>query len=135
MVAPPNGGQPEAPSPCSPKADGTCSCPKREKPPLPPGFDPSMSVTELRYLIISHYASSSFNRCTAQPLPRMKGDPMPIYTDPDAIPVAAHTPIKVPAHWTEQVKADLDRDVALGIIEPVPLNTVSTWCARMIVIR
>ena len=59
---------------------------------------------------------------------------MPIYTDPDAIPVAAHTPIKVPAHWTEQVKADLDRDVALGIIEPVPLNTVSTWCARMIVV-
>ena len=47
VVAPPDGGHPEAPSPCRPKADGTCSCPKREKPPPPPVFDPSMSVTEL----------------------------------------------------------------------------------------
>ena len=59
---------------------------------------------------------------------------MPIFIDEGATPVAAHTPIQVPAHWTAQVKADLDRDVALGIIKPVPLNTVTTWCARMVVV-
>ena len=29
---------------------------------------------------------------------------------------------------------DLERDVALGIIEKVPLNTPTTWCARMVVV-
>ena len=134
VVAPPDGGHPEAPSPCTPGQDGTCSCPKREPPPPPPNYNSDMSVSELKNLIISHYASSSFNRCTRQPLPRMRGEPMPIFTNEGATPVAAHTPIQVPAHWTAQVKADLDRDVALGIIEPVPLNTVTTWCARMVVV-
>ena len=31
----------------------------------------------------------------------------------------------------EKVKADLERDVALGVIEGVPLNTPVTWCSRM----
>ena len=48
---------------------------------------------------------------------------MPIFTDPDSTLVAAHTPIKVPTHWADQVKVGLDRDAALGIIEPVPPNT------------
>ena len=92
------------------------------------------TIAELKDLLISYYASSAFNRCTRKPLPRMKGEPMPIFTDDGATPVAAHIPINVHAHWTERVKADLDRDVALGIIEPVPLNTESTWCARMVVV-
>ena len=59
---------------------------------------------------------------------------MPIITDKDAKPVAFHTPVKVPLHWSDQVKKDLDRDVSLGIIEPVPINTPTTWCARMVVV-
>ena len=109
VVSPPDGGHPESPSPCTPRPDGTCSCPRRELPPEPPEYNPNMSVLELRNVILSHYASSSFNRCTRQPLPKMRGEPMPIFTDPEATPVAAHTPIKVPTHWTDQVKADLDR--------------------------
>ena len=134
VIAPPDGGHPSLPSPCNPRPDGSCSCPLREAPPDPPAFDPNLKEEELRSLIIAHYASSSFNRCTRQPLPRMKGAPMPIITDPEAVPLVAHTPIQVPTHWTEQVKADLDRDVSLGIIEPVPLNTPSKWCARMVVV-
>ena len=59
---------------------------------------------------------------------------MPISMDKDAKPVAFHTPIKVPLHWCDQVKKDLDKDVSLGIIEPVPINTPTTWCARMVVV-
>ena len=28
----------------------------------------------------------------------------------------------------------MDRDVSLGIIEPVPINTPITWCAMMVVV-
>lgn len=50
----------------------------------------------------------------------------------DARPSAVHTP--VPRHWKKRVKQDLDRDVALGIIEPVPVGTPITWYARMVVV-
>ena len=60
--------------------------------------------------------------------------PMPIITDKDAKLVTFHTPIKVSLHWSNQVKKDLDRDVSLGIIEPVPINIPATWCARMVVV-
>ncbi len=48
-------------------------------------------------------------------------------------PVAVHTPIPVPHHWKEEVKNQIDRDVLLGIIEPVPQGTHTTWCSRMVV--
>ena len=64
----------------------------------------------------------------------MSGDPMPIATDDTVKPFAVHTPAPVAVHWAEQVKGQLDRDMALGIIEPVPLNTPVTWCARMVVV-
>ena len=37
-------------------------------------------------------------------------------------------------HWMEKVKADLDQDVHLGIIEPVPINTPTSWCSRMVIV-
>ena len=50
-----------------------------------------------------------------------------------AKPSAVRTPIPVPHHWKKRVKQDLDRDVALGIIEPVPTGTTTVWCSRMVV--
>ena len=47
----------------------------------------------------------------------------------DAAVLGEHHP-----HWEERVKQDLDRDVALGVIEPVLINTPVTWCARMVVV-
>ena len=123
---------PELPTPCSPRSDNSCDCPRREEP--PPLCPPGMSATQLKVIITRHYAASSFNICTRQPLPIMTGELMPIVTDPNATPTAVHTPIPVPLHWTDKVKQDLDRDVALGIIKPVPLNTPTTWCARMVVV-
>ena len=121
-------------TPCSPRPDGSCSCPRRTAPPPPPAFKSGLTRNQMRKRIIDHYAASAFNRCTRQTLPMMKGDPLPIITDPAAMPVAIHSPIPVPLHWEKRVKQDLDRDVALGVIEPVPLNTPVTWCARMVVV-
>ena len=80
------------------------------------------------------YASSAFNTCEHTPLPMMHGDSLRIILKPEAVPTAIHTPIPVPAHWRAQVKADLDRDVALGVIEPVPIGTPTTWCHRMVIV-
>ena len=58
---------------------------------------------------------------------------MDIVFTPGATPIAIHTPIPVPHHWKNKVKADLDRDVALGIIEPVPVGASTIWCPRIVV--
>ena len=58
---------------------------------------------------------------------------MRLMIDPDAEPKAYHTPIPVPLHWQSAVKAGLDQDVALGVLEPVPIGEPVTWCGRMVV--
>ena len=60
-------------------------------------------------------------------LPEMHGPPME----------AVYTPAPVPVHWKEKVKSDLDRDVALGVLEEVGPNNLSPgvtewWCAENI---
>ena len=64
----------------------------------------------------------------------MKGEPLPIPVRSDVQPTAVHTPVPVPLHWEDKVHRDLMRDVALGVIEPVPVNTPVTWCSRMVVV-
>ena len=46
---------------------------------------------------------------------------MKLMVDPDAEPVAHHTPVPVPLHWRDAVKTGLDHDVQLGVLEPVPI--------------
>ena len=65
---------------------------------------------------------------------KMSGPPMKIDVDQNATPDAVHTPIPVPIHWRNDVKAQLDRDVKLGVIEPVPWGEPVTWCSRMITV-
>ena len=79
-------------TPCRPRPDGMCSCPKRELPPPPPTCPTGRSSEQMKRMIINHYAASSFNRCMRQPLPHMKWEPMPINTDPKVKPVAVHRP-------------------------------------------
>ena len=38
----------------------------------------------------------------------IEGPPMRLLINPTAEPVAVHTPIPVPIHWREEVKAALD---------------------------
>ena len=58
---------------------------------------------------------------------------MRLMIDPKATPTAYHSPISVPLHWQDDVKAGLDRDVRLGVIEPVPIGEPVTWCHRMVI--
>ena len=56
-----------------------------------------------------------------------------VFKKDGVVPRYAYTPVPVPHHWKEQVKADLDRDVRLRIIEKVPQGDVSEWCSQMVV--
>ena len=58
---------------------------------------------------------------------------MHLMVDPTAEPIAHHTPVPVPLHWRDAVKAGLDHDVQLGVLEPVPVGEPVTWCHRMVV--
>ena len=53
--------------------------------------------------------------------------------DKEATPSVSHKAIPVPLHWMDKVKADIDRDVQLGVIEPVPIGEAVTWCHRIFV--
>ena len=122
---------------CSIETSATCSCPPRTQTPRRPTtipFPPTQANTpRLKEWLLSTFASSAFNTCPHQPLPIMLGKPVTVHFKPDATPHAVHTPIPVPHHWKEKVKADIDRDTRLGIIEPVPQGTITPWCARMVV--
>ena len=87
----------------------------------------------LRQFLLDNYKGSTFNTCEHQPLPMMSGPPLKVMIDPEATPFAYHSPIPVPLHWRADVKAGLDRDVLLGVIEPVPVGEPVTWCHRMVV--
>lgn len=114
-----------------------CDCPQRKSPPPLPTSLPFPATEEnrdrLEKWLLDYYRSSTFNVCEHQPLPTMSGPPIHLMVDPHAKPVAHHSPIPVPVHWQDDVKAGLDRDVRLGVIEPVPVGTPVTWCHRMVV--
>ena len=63
----------------------------------------------------------------------MDSVPVRLMTDPDAEPVAHHTPVPVLLHWQEDMKAGLDHDVSLGVLELVPVGEPVTWCHWMVV--
>ena len=115
-----------------------CGCPLRADTPGPPELERQVddySTEELKLILLNHYRSSAFNTCQHQPLPTMHGPPLELKVDPKVKPTACHKPATVPAHWETKVKADLDRDVALGVIEEVPLNCPVDWCHRMVIQR
>ena len=49
----------------------------------------------------------------------MDGPPLELHVDPNAKFVNFTTPATVALHWQEKVKSDLDRYVALGVLEKV----------------
>ena len=114
-----------------------CGCPLRAPPPNIPEklpFEAKAENTEkMRQWILTRYAASTFNTCPHQPLPTMSGPPMAIRVSPEAKSVATSRPVRVPAHWREQVAEQLERDVALGVIERVPPGTPVTWLHNMVV--
>jgi hypothetical protein len=90
---------------------------------------------KLEVWILDYYKDSMFNVCEHQPLPRMEGPPVHFKMTENTTPVAVHTPITVPLHWQDEVKAGLDSDIALGVREPVLVGEHVTWCSRMVITR
>ena len=116
--------------------DKPCSCPKRTLPPSSPATLPCAPTEEnlprIKQFILDRYAASSFNVCEHQPLPLLKGSPpLQLHVDPAAKPVAVHRPAVVPLHWQKAVHEGLLRDVRLGVLERVPVNTPVRWQSRM----
>ena len=113
-----------------------CGCPTRTEPPGRPGQLPFPATAEntarMKDWLLSRYASSTFNRCPHQPLPTMTGPEMEIRVSETCTPSVTRRPVRVPTHWQERVKRDLDRDVALGVIERVPPGTPVTWLHNMV---
>ena len=118
--------------------DPVCACPTRTLPPSQPPVLPceptQANIPRLKQYILNRYRSSAFNTCERQALPLMTGSPpLRLHVKPEAPPTAVHTPAQVPLHWQEAVRGGLDRDVRLGVLEPVPLNEPSRWVSRMVV--
>ena len=115
----------------------TRDCPRRQPPPLPPKELPFPAVEDnrekLEQWLLSYYKASTFNTCHHQPLLPTEGPPLRLMIHPDVKPVACHTPIDVPIHWRDDVKAGLDQGCQMGVIEAVPVGTPVTWCHRMVV--
>ena len=114
-----------------------CQCPGRTKPPPIPTSLPYPATDanreKLQTYLLEYYGASTFNTCEHQTLPLMDGLPLRLMIDPKATPTAHHSPIPVPLHWQDAVKAGLDRDVRLGVLEPVPIGDPVTWCHRMVI--
>ena len=135
-VVPPNFPSVGHSDSCAATLQEPCSCPPRQLPPPRPQL-PYPATPEnrekLENFLLEYYKSSTFNTCNHQPLPLMDGPPLHLMVNPDADPVAHHSPIPVPLHWQEEVKAGLDQDVRLGVLEEVPIGEPVTWCHRMVV--
>ena len=87
---------------------------------------------QLEEQIRSHYKSSVFNQCGTQELPEITGPPLKIFLKKGAVPQAVHKAVPVPVHWREEVRQELERDCALGILEKVELNNPAECCCRMV---
>ena len=118
--------------------DIPCKCPKRS---LPPSDIPDLpcaptveNLPQIKQFILDRFSSSAFNCCEHQPLPLMSdAPPLRLFVDPHATPVAVTSPSVIPHHWVTDVKAGLDRDERLGVIEKVPVNEPVSWCSRMVI--
>ena len=117
----------------------SCGCPTRTLPPAKPKELPFPCIPEnnnrMKEWLLNYYAASTFNKCAHQPLPGMTGPPIKLHINPDATPFAAHTPAPVPLHWQKAVEQQLMDDVALGVIEEVPIGEPSVWCHRMVLVK
>ena len=55
-------------------------------------------------------------------------EPLKMFGDPKVKPVANHKAAVIPIHLKEPVKADLKRDVRLGILVKVDINLPVNGC-------
>lgn len=113
-----------------------CGCPTRTPAPLPPPLPCAPTEENIPVLekhLMQIFESSTFNTCIHQQLPLMDGPELEISTKDNVEPTKVRVPATIPVHWRAKVKKGLDKDVELGVLEWVPMNTPETWCSRMVV--
>jgi hypothetical protein len=76
----------------------------------------------LEEYIKNHFRARAFNTCKRQHWPVTAGPPMKIQTPPDVPRTYCRRPTKVPLHFREEVKADLEADVKKGVLKRVPVG-------------
>ena len=110
---------------------------ERTPPPPRPAQLPFLATEEniprLETFISKQFASSAFNK--VPPFPAMNAPPAHIHIHPNCRPYARHSPIPVPHHWKEEVKAGLDRDEKREIIAKPPIGSSVTWCSPMVIVQ
>ena len=116
-----------------------CGCQLRSLPPTRPTRLPFRCCAEnndaMRAWLIQRYSRSTFNKCPHQKLDNITGPELQFHVKPSAKFKVALIPASVALHDQEEVKAQLDADVALGVLEEVPYNEPSVCCHRMHIIR
>ena len=116
-----------------------CGCPIRVLPLTRPDKLPFPALPEnndkMKAWLGERFKSSTWNKCPHQVLKGVTGPLLKLHVDPDAKPTAIHVPSKVPLHWENKVKQQLQDDVNLGVLEKVPYGQPSEWCHRMVVTR
>ena len=63
-----------------------------------------------------------------------KSPPLEFHVDDNAKPHAIYKPSPIPLNYMARIKSEVDKDVRLGVIAPVPENTPVEWCSQMNVI-
>jgi hypothetical protein len=104
---------------CDPDSALPCSCPRRQftdPPDVLPMPATTVNRSKLEDWIRNYYASSAFNACKRQPMPRTAGPAMNIYTQPGAVPLVVHKPSLVPRI------GDFERPRVSRLSSP------GTWC-------
>lgn len=76
--------------------------------------------------MLENFESRTFNISLHQSLQTKKGKPCNITFIPGTTLTAVHTPIVFPNHWRSRVKQNIDRGVALGIIQLIPVVNAPT---------
>ena len=94
------------------------------------------NIPAMKAYLLKECASSVFNQCPHQELPSIDAPAMKFHVNvKDMRPICLRTPASIPLHWQDQVYAELERDVALGVIEKVPYGEPIIWCFRMVISR
>ena len=91
------------------------------------------NTPKMRKWLLDRYAASTFNTCPHHPLQDMTGPPLAIRVEAGVQTAVTNCPVRVPVHWHEEVRQQLECGEALGIIEKVPPNTPVTWLHNMVV--
>ena len=58
---------------------------------------------------------------------------MRLMINPDVTPPTYHSPLPVPVPWKDAIKDNLDKDVRLDVLEPVPIRELVIWYYCMVI--